>query len=95
VLQVTGRTNYRDVGTALALPLEDEPERLELFEAAARSAAHFWRSRGLNALADFSGDGFAEDEDFVRITKRINGGTVGLADRRRYWVAAKRALGVA
>lgn len=85
-VQVTGRANYRRAGVALGLPLETRPELLELPQHAARSAGWFWESHGLNALADAG--------DFVRITKIINGGTNGLAERQALWARAKEALNV-
>ena len=95
LIQVTGRSTYTATGTALALKLVDQPELLQEPAPAARSAAHFWRSRGLNELADVSGDRVHDEEDFLLITRRINGGTVGKAERLRYWAAAKAALGIA
>jgi len=93
LIQVTGRTNYRDAGTALGLPLEQEPTMLEQQGPAALSAAWFWKSHQLNALAD---DETNDDDaaDFVTITKKINGGTAGLAERQAFWVRAKTALGI-
>ncbi len=93
LIQLTGRGNYRSCGTAVVLPLEAEPERLETPEAAAIAAAQFWQSRGLNHLADDQNDD-NDDEDFVSITKIINGGTAGLTSRRTYWARAKVALGL-
>jgi putative chitinase len=91
LLQITGRGSYRAAAQALGLPLEAEPERLATPEIAALSAAHFWRSRGLNELADDrSGDD--DDADFVRISITINGDRHGLNERRRYWTLAKAAL---
>jgi putative chitinase len=52
LLQVTGRSNYREAGAGLGLPLEDEPELLEQAEHAAQSAAWWWAKRGLNEMAD-------------------------------------------
>jgi putative chitinase len=95
LIQVTGRSNYQTTGSALTLRLLEQPELLEQPAAAARSAAQFWRSRGLNELADVSGDRMHDEEDFLLITKRINGGTVGKAERLRLWTAAKTALGIA
>src|SRR5262249_589095 len=86
---ITGRSNSGSVGDALGLPLEGDPARLELPEPAARTAGLFWQSRGLNELSDLSGDRVDDDEDFVEITKRINGGTAGLAARKGHWAAAK------
>jgi putative chitinase len=91
VIQVTGRSNYRTIGDVLQLPLEAEPERLEEPEAASLSAAYFWKSRGLNELADDRNDD-DDDEDFVTISVIINGGRSGLKGRRAYWAIAKSAL---
>lgn len=91
VLQTTGRSNYRATGVALQMNLEAHPEQLERPLPAALSAAQFWASRGCNALAD-SVLGDDDDEDFVRITKIINGGTNGLKERRMYWARARAVL---
>ena len=64
--------------------LISNPEVLELPAAACRSAAWFWQSHGLNELADAG--------NFERITKRINGGTNGMADRLDFWERAKKVL---
>lgn len=93
LIQTTGRANYAATRDGLrkvapgAPDFEAEPEALELPRWAAMSAAWFWHSRGLNALADVG--------DFERITRRINGGTNGLDDRLKLWAGAKAALGVA
>lgn len=83
-IQLTGRTNYRNAGRALGLPLEAEPRRAAEPRIGFRVAVWFWSTRGLNALADRG--------DFIGITRRINGGTNGLADRQARW-ARIRALG--
>lgn len=84
LIQITGRANYRECGRALGLPLEDEPELLEQVENACRSAAWFWKSRGLNAFADAG--------DFRAITRRINGGINGYTDRLAAYERANVAL---
>lgn len=84
LIQVTGRTNYATCGAALNLPLLDQPQLLEQAGNAALSAAWFWNSRGLNALADAS--------DFETITRRINGGLNGYADRQALLATTQRAL---
>ncbi len=94
IIQITGRGNYQEVGAALGLPLEAQPELLEQPDNAALSAGWFWKSHLLNPLADHQTDDI-DDADFVTITTKINGGTVGLADRRAYWVHARAALGIA
>lgn len=86
LIQITGRDNYVRAGSALGIPCVEEPELLEAPPHASRSAAWFWKSRGLNELAD--------EADFTAITRRINGGTNGLPQRMKYWQAAKSALGV-
>lgn len=84
LIQVTGRTNYRICGRVLGLPLEEQPELLEQVGPAARSAGWFWLSRHLNELADAG--------DFRVITRRINGGLNGYADRLAAWERASEVL---
>jgi len=82
LIQVTGRANYR---TASQVLFGDErllfsPELLEKPEWAAKSAVWFWSTRNLNELADA--------DRFTDLTKKINGGTNGLEDRKaRYRLA--------
>lgn len=92
LIQTTGRANHAAVRDRLRRRLgadvpdfEAEPERLEEPRWAAWSAADYWEWRGLNALADAG--------EFEQITRRINGGLNGLADRRQRWERAKQALG--
>lgn len=93
LIQITGRANYRECADRLAEyvtgcpDFEAEPELLRAPRWAALSAAWFWHSRNLNVLADVG--------DFMRVTRRINGGTNGLADRMALWDGAKDVLGVA
>ena len=84
LIQITGRANYAACGDALGLDLINKPELLEQPQYAAMSAAWFWSSRGLNTLADQS--------DFLTITRRINGGTNGLADRQELYDKALEVL---
>jgi len=84
LIQITGRENYRKAGAALGLPLLDQPELLEQAEWAAASAAWWWSSHGLNELADAG--------RFEDITRRINGGLNGQADRLALWEKAKAVL---
>jgi putative chitinase len=93
VIQLTGRGNYRAVGNAIGLPFETDPDLLLAPGPAALAAGFFWQSRGLNELADDRSDD-NDDEDFVSITVRINGGRAGLADRRRYWARAQHVLNI-
>jgi putative chitinase len=91
LIQLTGRANYRTTGKAIDIDLEGKPDLLREPETSALAAAQFWSSRGLNALAD-SNAGDNDDEDFQTITIKINGGTNGLAERKKYWASAKAAL---
>jgi len=84
LLQVTGRANYAACGVALRLDLLARPELLEQTIYACRSAGWFWQSRGLNALADTG--------DQERVTRRINGGLNGLADRLALYQKACKVL---
>lgn len=93
LIQVTGKSNYRDAGTELGLPLVDRPELLQDPANAVMSACWFWKSRGLNALADHA-PGANDDTDFRKITKAINGGLAGLEERRQIWLRARQALGI-
>lgn len=85
-IQITGRSNYEAAGKALHLDLVNHPEILEEPEMCAVSAAWWWKSHGLNEMADVG--------DFPAITKRINGGMNGYAERFTLWEKAKTALGV-
>jgi len=85
LLQITGRANYRSLSKRLGVDFENQPELLAEYKFAALSAADYWGSHKLNILAD-SGD-------FVTLTKRINGGTNGLADRQKLWAMCKQAVG--
>ena len=84
LIQTTGRANYVATGKALGVDLIAKPELLALPELAARSAAWYWKSRNLNALADAG--------DFERITRKINGGLNGQAERIALWESARGVL---
>jgi putative chitinase len=84
LIQTTGRNNFARTGQALGVDLVSTPELLSQPDLAARSAAWFWQAHGLNELAD--------EGDFLRITRRINGGTNGLADRLALYELAKEVL---
>ncbi len=86
LIQLTGRANYTACGEALGRDLIADPSYLETPMGASRSAAWFWKDRGLNDLADQGA--------FGSITKKINGGFNGLDDRIRHYVKARKALGI-
>ncbi|UOF80916.1 chitinase A [Caudoviricetes sp.] len=84
LIQITGRKNYSDCSAAIGRDVVASPELLETPELAARSAGWFWSSRKLNDIADRG--------DFLLVTKRINGGTNGFADRQAYYKRASEVL---
>ena len=84
LIQITGRANYAACGEALGLDLINNPQQLEQPQYAAMSAAWFWSTRGLNTLAD--------QGEFMKITRRINGGLNGLADRQALYDKALKVL---
>lgn len=85
-IQLTGRANYRRVGDALGVDLEDNPELAATPEVGFRVAGYYWQTHGLNELAD--------QGNFLEITHRINGGDNGEASREEYWHRAQSALGI-
>ncbi len=84
LIQITGKANYVALMMALGIDCLEHPEVVEEPVNACRSAGWFWKTNGLNELADQS--------NFLAITKRINGGTNGLEDRQALWAKAKEIL---
>jgi putative chitinase len=85
LIQLTGKENYANCGTALGIDFVGNPNLLIEPKYAALSAGWFWNKKGLNSLAD-SGD-------FETMTKRINGGLIGLEDRKAKIAKALSILG--
>ena len=73
LIQLTGKDNYRLASDALGVDFVKDPDLVLTKEYAALTAAWFWNKRSLNKEADA--------KDFTGMTKKINGGTIGLADR--------------
>jgi putative chitinase len=88
-IQLTGRANYKKYGELLGVDLVNNPDLASSPEYAFQTAALYWKSTGCNGLAD---DG--TDDAFRLITRMINGGLSGLADRQQYYERAKKALGI-
>lgn len=84
LIQITGRDNYRAMGEALGQDFEGNPTLASQFPWAALTAAVYWRNRNINAAAD--------KDDLKRVTRLINGGLNGLADRAQYLKIAKTVL---
>jgi putative chitinase len=83
LIQLTGKSNYSWFAASIGISVEDAAEYLQTFEGAVQSACWFWETNNLNQWAD-SGD-------IMTLTKRINGGTIGLDDRIKHY---KHALHV-
>jgi predicted chitinase len=88
-IQITGRANYRRFGDLLGLDLVSAPEQAGSPEVAFRIAGLYWSKKGLNELADRM-----TAEAFREITRRINGGFNGLAEREQFYETAKAVLNV-
>jgi putative chitinase len=77
LIQLTGKNNYTLFAASIDTPLEEIPEYLQTFEGAVQSACWFWEQNNLNQWAD--------KKDILTLTKRINGGTIGLEDRIKHY----------
>jgi putative chitinase len=85
LIQLTGKDNYTWFAASLGISVEEAAEYLETFEGAAQSACWFWETNKLNQWADAG--------DILMLTKRINGGTIGLEDRKKHYEHALHVLG--
>jgi len=80
-IQLTGRANYRAFGREVGIDFESHPEIVAFPSIGLMAAVRYWNSRNLNALADA--------DDLIGITRKINGGTNGLEDRKAQTAKAK------
>jgi len=86
LIQLTGRANYTSFATAINKPeIIENPSLLATPEYACLSAGWFWSTRKLNDLADKA--------DYETMTKRINGGTLGIEERKAHISKALSILG--
>ena len=85
LIQVTGKDNYFWFAASLQITPEEASEYMQTFEGAAQSACWYWEQTSLNKLAD--------QGDILNMTKRINGGTIGLEDRKKHYEHALHVLG--
>ena len=85
LIQVTGKENYTWFAASLEITPEEASQYMQTFEGAAQSACWFWETTKLNQYAD-SGD-------ILTMTKRINGGTIGLEDRIKHYEHALHVFG--
>ena len=85
LIQLTGRDNYTFFAGSLDISVEEASEYLGTFEGAAQSACWFWETNSLNKWADTG--------DIKELTRRINGGYIGLEDRIKHYEHALHVLG--
>jgi len=83
-IQLTGRDNYTRFGATLGLDPDSCVADMETLDGGVESAMWFWQTNGLNAICDA--------DDIVRMTKKVNGGTIGLAERTALYNKAKGIL---
>jgi putative chitinase len=83
-IQLTGKENYSKFAKSIGKSLEDTVKYLETVEGALESAAWYWNSRSINAKADF--------DNITDVTKLVNGGIIGLGDRRNRLETIKKCL---
>lgn len=86
LIQLTGKENYTWFAASLEISPEEASQYMETFEGAAQSACWFWETNNLNRWADAN--------DILTLTKRINGGTIGLEDRKKHYEHALHLFGV-
>ena len=83
-IQLTGKLNYQAFANSIGVTLDDAIHYCETMDGAIESACWFWSKNKLNAIAD--------KNDIVLLTKKINGGTIGLEDRKKHWEHNKEVL---
>ena len=86
LIQLTGKDNYTRFAMSIETPVEEIPAYLGTFEGAVQSACWFWETNNLNQWCD--------QGDVMTVTKKINGGTLGLADRQKHYQHALHVLGL-
>jgi putative chitinase len=77
IFQLTGRANYRAMGGRISVELEADPHLASEGDVSLHTACEYWKKRRLQALAD--------SNDITELTRRINGGFNGLAERQAYF----------
>jgi putative chitinase len=85
LIQLTGKDNYTWFAASLEIPVEEAAEYLQTFEGAVQSACWFWETNNLNNQADAG--------DIKLMTKKINGGYIGLEDRIKHYEHALHVFG--
>lgn len=85
ILQLTGKYNYEEFAKELDMPLDEAVDYVRTKEGALDSACWFWDTNNINNYCD--------NQDIVGMSKKINGGTIGLEDRKKHYIHALDVLG--
>lgn len=85
IIQLTGRDNYTNFGKSIGKSPEEVIEYLKTLDGALESACWYWNSRKLNDACDAN--------DITKMTKLVNGGTIGLEDRKKHYEHNLAVLG--
>jgi len=85
LIQITGKDNYFWFAASVQITAEEASQYMQTFEGACQSACWFWENNNLNQ--------FADSGDIITMTKRINGGTIGLDDRKARYAKIMKILG--
>jgi putative chitinase len=85
VIQLTGRDNYTAFGKSVSMSPEQVIDYIQTKKGALESACWYWKSRNINAACDAN--------DIVKMSKLVNGGTIGIDDRRKHYNEALAILG--
>lgn len=85
IIQLTGRDNYTNFGKSIGKSPDEVIEYLKTLDGALESACWYWNSRNLNSACDAN--------DIVKMTKLVNGGTIGLEDRKKHYEHNLAVLG--
>ena len=84
-IQLTGRANYQNFAESVGMTAEEATDYVRTSKGAIESACWFWETNNINQYCDRM--------DILHMTKRINGGTIGLEDRMKHWAHAIEVLG--
>lgn len=86
IIQLTGRANYTAFAKDTGCGCINRPELLAQLPWSVETAGWYWQKRNINEAAD--------SDDFITVTKRVNGGTNGMASRQEYLIRAKQAFAI-
>jgi putative chitinase len=84
LIQLTGFNNYKSFSEYIGMSIEETVDYMETFDGAVECACWYWKINSLNR--------FADSGDFISLTRRINGGTIGLEDRKKHYEHALLVL---